>query len=60
MRLEFGGVDIMEGDDRKLWLAEVNFPCYFADEVLLADAGAHAGAGDIAGAIVDYLVAHSG
>lgn len=48
LHLEFGGVDIMEGPDGTLTLAEVNFPCYFAH--LTEQTGA-----DIAGAIVDHL-----
>lgn len=48
LRLGFGGVDIMEGADEKLTLAEVNFPCYFADQQ--TESGT-----DIAGAIVDHL-----
>ncbi|MEM7211232.1 MAG: hypothetical protein AAF479_04950 [Pseudomonadota bacterium] len=48
LRLSFGGVDLMESHDGTLTLAEVNFPCYFADQQ--ASTGT-----DIAGAIVDHL-----
>lgn len=50
LRFEFGGVDLMEGTDGTLTVAEVNFPCFFAqqeDETSI----------DIAGAIVDHLEA---
>lgn len=48
LRLAFGGVDLMERPDGALILAEVNFPCFFADRM------AHGGT-DIAGAIVAHL-----
>lgn len=48
LRLEFGGVDIIEGEDGRLWLCEVNFPCSFIHQ--------QQGLGiDIAGAIVRHL-----
>lgn len=50
LRLDFGGVDLMEGDDGTLTIAEVNFPCYFADQQTSLGI-------DIAGAIVDHLIA---
>ena len=53
LRLGFGGVDLMAAQDGRLIVAEVNFPCYFADQQ------ARLGV-DIAGAIVDHLVANSG
>ncbi len=49
MRVEFGGVDILENADRELVLAELNFPCYFADQQ-------HASGVDIAGAMMDQLI----
>lgn len=49
LRLEFGGVDLMEGPDGKLTLAEVNFPCTFVDQQI------HTGV-DIAAAMVEHLV----
>lgn len=50
LRLDFGGVDLMEGPDGALALAEVNFPCFFADQTEITGA-------DIAGAIIDHLAA---
>jgi RimK-like ATP-grasp domain len=49
-RLEFGGVDILEHPSGRLYLLEVNFPCYFghAEEV----AGIN-----VAGRMVEHLVA---
>jgi hypothetical protein len=68
LRLEFGGVDVMEGLDGRPWVAEVNFPCFFADETPQyglpeeagpADAGAgiaaHAG-GTATSTVADHLV----
>jgi hypothetical protein len=52
LRVEFGGVDLMENADGKIVLAELNFPCYFADQQ--RDSGI-----DIAGAMVDHLIAKS-
>ena len=48
LRLEFGGVDLMERPDGTQTLAEVNFPCYFAQQQAWTGT-------DIAGAIVDHL-----
>ena len=48
LRLDFGGVDLMEGPDTNLTVAEVNFPCFFAHQQDVTGA-------DIAGAIVDHL-----
>lgn len=50
LRVEFGGVDLMENADGKIVLAELNFPCYFADQQ--RDSGI-----DIAGAMLDHLIA---
>ena len=50
LRLDFGGVDLMEGTDGRLTLAEVNFPCFFADQTTTTGES-------IAGAIIDYLSA---
>ena len=50
LRLDFGGVDLMEGEDGALTIAEVNFPCYFAQQQDLTGI-------DIAGAVLDYLCA---
>lgn len=50
LRLETGGVDILEHPSGRLYLLESNFPCYFgtAQEVIGVN---------IAGAMVDHLVA---
>ncbi len=48
LRLDFGGVDIIEREDGALALCEVNFPCAF-------DFQQQANGVDIAGAIVEYL-----
>jgi|UPI000831D347 hypothetical protein len=49
LRLEFGGVDILEHASGRLYLLEANFPCYFApaDQI---------GGADIAGAMLDHLI----
>ena len=47
--VEFGGVDILENQQRKLVLAELNFPCYFADQQ--RESGI-----DIAGMMLDHLL----
>lgn len=52
LRVEFGGIDILENQDQKLLLAELNFPCYFADQQ--RDSGI-----DIAGAMLDHLIEKS-
>lgn len=49
LRLEFGGVDLMEGPDGHLTLAEVNFPCAFAEQQTLSGV-------DIADAVVGHLI----
>ena len=50
LRLEFGGADVLEDARGRMVLAELNFPCYFADQQ--ADSGI-----DIAGAMLDHLLA---
>ena len=52
LRLEFGGADVLEDSRGRLRLAELNFPCYFADQQ--RDSGI-----DIAGKMVDHLLAKS-
>lgn len=52
LRLEFGGVDLLEEKRGRVRIAELNFPCYFADQQ--RDSGI-----DIAGKMVDYLLAKS-
>ena len=50
--LEFGGVDILIQNDGQFYIAEVNFPCNFSRSQLTTQT-------DIAGAIIDFLVAKS-
>jgi hypothetical protein len=50
LRTEFGGADILENAAGELRLAELNVPCYFADQQ--RESGI-----DIAGAMLDYLAA---
>jgi hypothetical protein len=51
--LEFAGVDLLEDPQGKVWFLEANFPCYYPHAQL------HGGV-DIAGAMVDFLVAKAG
>jgi glutathione synthase/RimK-type ligase-like ATP-grasp enzyme len=48
LRLEFGGVDILEHPTGRLYLLEANFPCYFAQPQVVAGI-------DVAGAILVHL-----
>ena len=48
LRVEFGGVDILEHSSGRLYLLEANFPCYFATAQEVAGL-------DISGALVDSL-----
>jgi RimK family alpha-L-glutamate ligase len=48
--LEFGGVDVLVGQDGSAAIAEVNFPCNFGRNQMNTGA-------DVAGAIVDHLLA---
>ena len=50
MRVEFGGVDLLEDESGRLLLAELNFPCYFADQQRSSGI-------DIAGRMIDHLAA---
>ena len=52
LRLELGGVDLLEADDGTLFVSEVNCPCYFADQQ-------QATGRDLAGMMVDHLLAKS-
>ena len=52
LKLEFGGADILEDARGRVVLAELNFPCYFADQQSASGV-------DIAGQMVDNLVAKS-
>ena len=45
---EFGGVDILEQSDGRIFLLEANFPCYYPQAQMVAGV-------DIAGMMVDYL-----
>jgi glutathione synthase/RimK-type ligase-like ATP-grasp enzyme len=49
IRLEFGGVDILEHPSGRLYLLEVNFPCNFARAEEVAGI-------NVTGRMVDYLV----
>lgn len=50
--LEFGGVDILVGENGENYVAEMNFPCFFPRCQLLTGV-------DIAGKMLDYLVKKS-
>jgi len=52
LRLEFGGVDILQGEEGALIVSEVNNPCNFAYQQA-------ASGDDLAGAMIDYLLAKS-
>lgn len=52
LRMEFGGVDILEDEEGTLFVSEVNNPCYFAHQQ-------EATGDDLAGAMIDYLLAKS-
>jgi len=49
LRLEFGGVDILEHPSGRLYLLEANFPCYFPHAQVV-------GGIDVAGAMVEHLM----
>ena len=49
LRLDFGGVDILEHASGRLYLLEANFPCYFAHAQVVAGI-------DVAGAMVERLI----
>lgn len=50
LRLELGGVDVLEKPDGELLVAEVNYPCYFAHQQEMTGT-------DIAGLMIDHLLA---
>jgi hypothetical protein len=52
LRLELGGVDLLQHASGRLYLLEANFPCYFAMPETVAGI-------DVSGALVDHLVAKS-
>jgi len=49
LRLDFGGVDILEHPSGRLYLLEANFPCYFPHAQVV-------GGIDVAGAMVEHLM----
>lgn len=49
LNVEFGGVDILIDKNKKPYIAEVNFPCYFPRAQDTADV-------DVAGMMLDYLI----
>lgn len=51
LRVELAGVDVLVHPSGRAYLLEANFPCYFPS------AQVHPGTPDVAGAIVDWLVA---
>ena len=52
LRLELGGVDVIEGLNGSLVVAEVNRPCYFADQQSAPDK-------DLAGTMLYHLLEKS-
>jgi hypothetical protein len=52
LRLEFGGVDVLEHASGRIYLLEVNFPCFFADPQRVAGI-------DVAGMMIEHLIAKS-
>jgi glutathione synthase/RimK-type ligase-like ATP-grasp enzyme len=49
LRVEHGGVDLLEHPSGRLYLLEANFPCYYPQAQRI-------GGIDVAGAMVDYLL----
>ena len=47
-RMEFGGVDVLEAPDGRLYVLESNYPCYFGQAQVVAGV-------DVAGAMVGHL-----
>lgn len=52
LRLRFGGVDLLRHASGRVYVLEVNFPCFFAQATL-------GGGVDVAGAMLDWLVARA-
>lgn len=52
LRLEHGGVDVLEHESGRLYVLEANFPCYFPQAQLV-------GGIDVAGEMVEHLMAKS-
>jgi hypothetical protein len=52
LRLEFGGVDLLAHPSGRIYLLEVNFPCFFAHPQTVAGI-------DVAGTMVDHLITKS-
>ena len=50
LKLEFGGVDVLEAPDGRLYVLESNYPCYFGQSQVVAGK-------DIAGAMLEHLLA---
>jgi hypothetical protein len=50
LRIETGGVDVLEHPSGRLYVLEANFPCYFPQAQLVAGV-------DVAGTMVDHLIA---
>ena len=49
LRVDHGGVDLLEHPSGRIYLLEANFPCYYAQAQKVAGI-------DVAGAMVDYLL----
>jgi hypothetical protein len=52
LRLEFGGVDVLEHPSGRVYLLEANFPCFFAHPQEVAGI-------DVAGMMIEHLMAKS-
>jgi glutathione synthase/RimK-type ligase-like ATP-grasp enzyme len=52
LHLEFGGVDLLEHPTGRIYLLEVNFPCFFAQPQMTIGT-------DLGGMMVDHLIAKS-
>lgn len=52
LRLRFGGVDLLRHASGRIYVLEVNFPCFFAQATL-------GGGVDVAGPMLDWLVARA-
>jgi prolyl 4-hydroxylase len=53
LKTEFGGADVLENEAGRMVMTEFNTPCYFADQQ-------NEGGVDIAGAMLDHLIAKAG
>jgi RimK-like ATP-grasp domain len=52
LRLEFGGVDLLEHPSGRIYLLEANFPCFFAHPQTVAGV-------DVAGMMIEHLMGKS-